>query len=413
MSVYAVGATNPASAQETGARLAVARRSRGVSQEQAAAHLGVSRPTLIAIEKGTRAARPDELQMLAQLYGRSVHELVSNRPFVADFAPLFRATQAPGISHVALDEAVEAFRRACEDYLTLEEMLAAPMPRYLYPEPYAPGGLGAAAAAEEIATLERSRLSAGQGPIADLPQFLEADAGLRVFVLPLEEFHIAGMFAYTDRLGGCVLVNGTHPQTRQNWSLAHEYAHFLLDRYREDVTVLAFERRPKTEQFADAFAASFLMPAAGLRQRFRRIVQSRSDFTVADLCLLADQYGVSVEAMARRLESLGSLRSSTWETLAGEGVDAGKLRQHLGLRTPLARRIHLPERFVLLAVQAFEDERITESELMRMLRCSRVETRETVERLTRPTEMAIAGDTYELELDYGESLRVGAGEQAG
>src|SRR5207249_6179 len=134
--------------------------------------------------------------------------------------------------------------------------------------------------------------------IPDILGVLENEVGLRVFVLPLEEFKIAGMFAFTDRLGGCVLANGSHPQTRQNWTLAHEYGHFLTDRFQEEITVLVeYERKPRAEQFADSFAAAFLMPAAGLRQRFRRIVQSRSDFTVADLCLLADQYAVSVEAM--------------------------------------------------------------------------------------------------------------------
>jgi Zn-dependent peptidase ImmA (M78 family)/transcriptional regulator with XRE-family HTH domain len=396
---------------DVGSRLAAARRSRGLSQEEVAERLGVSRPTLIAIEKGVRAPKQDELQLLAQLFGRTIHELVSPRPFVADFAPMFRATQVTGVTQVAVQAAVEEFKRACEDYLALEEMLGAPMPRLNYPEPYSVGGLGVQAAAEEIAAMERSRLGMGIGPIPDILDVLETDVGLRVFVLPLGEFHIAGMFAFTDRLGGCVLVNGTHPATRQNWSMAHEYAHFLLDRYKEDVTVLAYERKPKNEQFADALAGSFLMPAAGLRQRFRRIVQSRKDFTVADLCLLADQYSVSVEAMTRRLEAIGSLKRDTWDELAGQGMDAAKVQRHLGLQAHRSRRVRLPERYVGLAVQAFEEERITESELMRLLRCSRVEAREIVDRLTRPTEMDVAGETYELELAFGDSLPVTAGER--
>ncbi|HZP82912.1 MAG TPA: XRE family transcriptional regulator, partial [Chthonomonadaceae bacterium] len=309
--------SKPVAPAELGRRLAAARRSRNLSQEEVAQRLEISRPTLVAIEKGTRPVKPEELTLLAQLYGRSVHELVSQRPFVADFAPMFRVTQVTEVAPEAVSEAVKTFQQACEDYLALETLLDAPMPRYTYPEPYALGGLSAQAAAEEVATMERSRLNLGQGPLADLLEVLENDVGLRVFVLPLAEFKIAGMFAYTDRLGGCLLVNGQHPLTRQNWSMAHELAHFLLDRFREDITILfEYERKPRAEQFADAFAASFLMPAAGLRQRFRRIVQSRNDFTVADLCLLADQYAVSVEAMTRRLESLGCVQPGTWEQLS-------------------------------------------------------------------------------------------------
>jgi Zn-dependent peptidase ImmA (M78 family)/transcriptional regulator with XRE-family HTH domain len=397
---------------ELGRRLATARRTRNLSQEEVADKLGVSRPTLVAIEKGTRATKPDELILFAQLYGRSVHELVSQREFIADFAPMFRMTQASDVSSEAVDAAVKMFQRACEDYLALETLMDAPMPRYQYPEPYSPGGLSPQSAAEEVATMERSRLNLGQGPIPNLLEVLENDMGLRVFVLVLGEFKIAGMFVYTDRLGGCVLVNGQHPHTRQNWSMAHEYAHFLTDRFREDITILfEYKRRPAEEQFADAFAASFLMPAAGLRQRFRRIVQSRKDFTVSDVCLLADQYGVSVEAMTRRLQSLRCVQEGTWEELSAQGIESSRVRAHLGLNSPNGVRQRLPERYVRLAVQAFEDERITESELMRLLHCSRVEAREIVDALTQPTEVGLSGEMYQLDLNFGDTLRLDPGEK--
>ena len=48
-------------------RLVAARKSAGLTQEEAANHLGVSRPTFIAIEKGTRRPRPDELVKLAEI----------------------------------------------------------------------------------------------------------------------------------------------------------------------------------------------------------------------------------------------------------------------------------------------------------------------------------------------------------
>ncbi|MCH7980394.1 MAG: helix-turn-helix transcriptional regulator, partial [Proteobacteria bacterium] len=59
-----------------GSRLASARKARDITQESAAEALGCSRPTLIAIEKGTRRAKPEEIVTLARLYGRRVHGLV-------------------------------------------------------------------------------------------------------------------------------------------------------------------------------------------------------------------------------------------------------------------------------------------------------------------------------------------------
>lgn len=402
---------------ELGSRLAVARKNRNLSQEDVAQRLEVSRPTLVAIEKGTRPIKPDELMLLSQLYERSVHELVGQREFVSGLVPMFRMTQitkVTDIPQVAIDESIKIFQKACEDYLALESILDAPTPRYLYPAPYEGGALNPQSAAEEAAMLERSRLNLGLGPLSDLLEILENEVGLRVFALPLKEFKIAGMYAYTDRLGGCVLINGAHPKTRQNWSLAHEYAHFLKDRYKEDITFLFdYERKPKSEQFADAFAASFLMPAAGLRHRFRRIVQSRGDFTVADLCLLAEQYAVSVEAMTRRLESLGCMQPGAWEGLRSQGFDSSRMRSHLGLQTSQSQNHHLPDRYVNLAAQAFEEEKITETEFARLLRCSRVEARENLDRLIRPTEVGVSGESYRLDLDFGSSLGLAIAERVG
>jgi hypothetical protein len=155
-----------------------------------------------------------------------------------------------------------------------------------------------------------------------------------------------------------------------------------------------------------------LMPGAGLRPRFRKIVQSRGDFTVADLCFLADQYAVSVEAMTRRLETLACIPRGTWERLSAQGVQGRREQAHLGIAGRSIERVRLPERYRRLAVQAFEEDRITESELMRLLRCSRVEARETVEALTWTRDVDTAGQPYQLELDFGEVVGVTAAEKS-
>jgi Zn-dependent peptidase ImmA (M78 family) len=178
------------------------------------------------------------------------------------------------------------------------------------------------------------------------------------------------------------------------------------------VTVLVeYERKPRSEQFADCFAASFLMPAGGLRLRFRRIVQSRGDFTVADLCYLAGQYAVSVEAMTRRLETLGGIPRGTWERISAQGVQGSREQAYLGIKSRRPERLRLPERYRRLAVQAFEEEKITESELMRLLRSSRVEARETVESLTQTCDLDSAGRPYQLELDFGEVVAISPSEK--
>src|SRR5262249_51981863 len=74
-----------------GQRLAEARKARGLTQEDVAAFLGYSRPTYIAIEKGERPAKGDEIIRLATYFGRSVHELVRPGEPVIALQPHLRA----------------------------------------------------------------------------------------------------------------------------------------------------------------------------------------------------------------------------------------------------------------------------------------------------------------------------------
>src|SRR5687768_2499307 len=77
-----------------GQRLEEARKARGVTQEEAADHLGCSRPTYIGIEKGERRAKPEEILKLAAFFGRRVHEIVRPGEPVADLQPHLRAQVA-------------------------------------------------------------------------------------------------------------------------------------------------------------------------------------------------------------------------------------------------------------------------------------------------------------------------------
>jgi transcriptional regulator with XRE-family HTH domain len=62
-----------------GQRIAEARKARGKTQEEVAEFLDCSRPTYIAIEKGDRGAKADEIVKLASFLGRKVNELVPER----------------------------------------------------------------------------------------------------------------------------------------------------------------------------------------------------------------------------------------------------------------------------------------------------------------------------------------------
>jgi hypothetical protein len=140
---------------------------------------------------------------LSRLYGRGVNELIRDREVTEEFAIQFRAAIAQADRHhTELERAIQEYQQLCEDYLELERLCGAPLTRN-YPSPYSVEGISPEEAAEDIASAERNRLGLGDGPILRLREILESDIGLRSFY-PRLPSHIAGMFAYTERVGGCI-----------------------------------------------------------------------------------------------------------------------------------------------------------------------------------------------------------------
>lgn len=390
-----------------GRRLQEARKARGLTQQEAAEALSVARTTVTAIEKGDRRARAEELARLAAIYGRRVNELVGPREPLPDFAVQFRAATA-GIG-TAIDQhdvsaAIRDFQRLCEDYRELERLNGITA-YHAYPNQYPAPSVSAGLVAQDIATTERNRLALGDGPLLRFRELLEEDVGLRVFSVALPS-RIAGLFAYTDELGGCIAVNAKHPLERRRWTLAHEYGHFLTSRYHSEVAILgAYERRPVAERLADAFAGCFLMPETGLRRRFNEASRSGDGrLTAADVCRLAHLYVVSVEAMMLRLEQLGLLPRGTWERLSDRGFKVREAQQQLGLTPQEVFDRRLPARYEFLAVRAFEAEELSEGELARFLRTDRVSARRTVQRLTNETYLPEQGELATLPIDMSRDL---------
>src|SRR6185437_1531445 len=81
---------NHLSDQEIGQRLRIAREAAKLRQEDAAERLGMSRTTVVAIEKGDRRARFEEVRAFAQLYGTSVNALLRDEAVHVNLTPKFR-----------------------------------------------------------------------------------------------------------------------------------------------------------------------------------------------------------------------------------------------------------------------------------------------------------------------------------
>jgi Zn-dependent peptidase ImmA (M78 family)/DNA-binding XRE family transcriptional regulator len=374
-----------------------ARKKMGMTQADAARVIDAARTTLVAIEKGERRLKPNELIQLARAYGRSVSDFVRPTPAIEPFEVQFRAVyHRQEQEELQINPVIEHFEQLCRNYLELEQIMDAPMSR-TYPPEYRCNTLPLEAAAENIALAERQRLGLGDGPLPLLRDILEISVGIRVFYLKMPA-RFSEIYSYDQQLGACMAINQNHYEERRRWSMAHGYLHFLAHRHKP---VLDFDgqyqRRPESEQLAESFPKYFLMPTSGLLRRFTDMSSAHGKFTTTNLFTLANFYGVSIEALALRMEGMALLRTGTWDRLRDRGIKVRKVQQDLGLQETAHRSDQLPVHYQHLAIDALEQGKITEGRFADFLEVDRIEARRIAEEL-RNHSAGIDDEIISLEL---------------
>ena len=374
-----------------------ARKKMGMTQADAARVIDAARTTLVAIEKGERRLKPNELIQLARAYGRSVSDFVRPTPAIEPFEVQFRAVyHRQEQEELQINPVIEHFEQLCRNYLELEQIMDAPMTR-TYPPEYRCNTLPLEAAAENIALAERQRLGLGDGPLPLLRDILEISVGIRVFYLKMPPKY-SEIYSYDSQLGACMAINQNHYEERRRWSMAHGFLHFLAHRHKP---VLDFDgqyqRRPESEQLAESFPKYFLMPTSGLLRRFNDMSSVHGKFTTTNLFTLANYYGVSLEALANRLEDLALLPTGSWARLRDRGIKVRKVQQDLGLQETAHRSDQLPVHYQHLAIDALEQGKITEGRFADFLEVDRLEARRIAEEL-RNHSAGIDDEMISLEL---------------
>jgi Zn-dependent peptidase ImmA (M78 family)/DNA-binding XRE family transcriptional regulator len=360
---------------ELGERLRSARSGANLTQDAAATAIGMARTTLVAIEKGQRAVRPDELWAFARLYGVSAGKLMSPDAVHVDLSARFRRAEGKKAS-LAAAEALALLNRLATGAVQLERLLGQPL-RTDYPPPIRvnPGIVNQQA--EDAAINLRTRLGVGLGPIPDPISLLELELGLRIFFRPLAA-KISGLYAYDPSIGACILINANHHWKRRIQTAAHETGHFVSDRSHADILDEEEVSVSTEERFAKRFGSAFLMPASGVRARFEQIVGADNRFDVRELILLARQFGAATEAMCRRLEELNLLPQGTWDSMRERGFASDLERNVIGETSAQPKPGLVSAHLAYLAVIAIERELLSEGQACDLLAVDRLELREAL-----------------------------------
>ncbi|MFN6951137.1 MAG: ImmA/IrrE family metallo-endopeptidase [Albidovulum sp.] len=390
---------NELSAQEIGRRLRLARENADIRQDEAAQVIGMSRPTLVSIEKGTRRVRIQELQALARHYGVSVNAILRREAVHTDLIPRFRKLRETEDDHTL--EAIQLLNDLVKAEVELENVLGVERRRH-YPAERGINEGDVLELAEKHAQELRDWLGLGSGPIVDIFSIIELDLGIRLYQRRLSsKSRVAGLFTYDDAVGACILLNANHPLERRIQSAAHEVGHFYGTRRVPEVLEDNEQFLSRDERYANAFGRAFLTPRKSFEESFRQLTAGADKLTRRHVILLAHQHNLSREAAVRRLEELDLVRKGTWEWFKRNGgIKDEQAREVLGTAAmrpdPAKDDANRPvsHRLSLMAHAAWKRGLMSEGQLAELLKLRRVEVRGLIDQIE--LEESVTDDLLKL-----------------
>ena len=292
-----------------GIKLRIERENLGLTQEDLAKAVGLSSEFISLLELGKRMPSLDSLKSIAEFLKKDVSYFMRERENA--FERLFsqKTLNSPAKSEL------KKFKKYCVDYLKLEETVGRRLdlaPAYSHISP------------ERLALEERRRLGLGTSPIRNIFLLVEMN-GLRVYRQALsDECKINGLFLYFDvKEAAFALVNKNLSEGEQALVTAHEYYHYLRDRYTDPIVdnpdvfmeeyVSLYHPR---EKFAQIFARRFLIPPTKVKAVIEKDLKSdRLEFE--DVIYLKRYFGVSTLALIQTLRELDYIDYSQYKKFQG------------------------------------------------------------------------------------------------
>ncbi|WP_067653994.1 helix-turn-helix domain-containing protein [Nocardia harenae] len=334
-----------------GARIAAARTSLELTQDNLANRAGIERTALVRIEKGERKVSAVELVSLAAVLETPLAW------FVRDPLPtvVSRRSEAVPTHEVTarLDRELELF---AGDVATLVSRNViepvADRPTWSTPRSHAES--------ERLAGEVRRHLSAGSDPLLDLGRVAET-FGLYSCSLPLGAGGADGALVEVAEGCGAAVIDGDTRSGRRRMSLAHELGHWLFgDVY--DATA------GDAERMVNSFAAYLLAPRAGVA----KLRQDHPGESARDRAIrVAGTYRMSWSAVILHLRNLSEITEDDYRSMEGRVPVPGEFAKlAIVLDTDELRPPSVSPGMAAAIVAAYVDRRMTAARALELLRGS-------------------------------------------
>jgi Zn-dependent peptidase ImmA (M78 family)/transcriptional regulator with XRE-family HTH domain len=270
-----------------GAVLAIARKSRGMTQTELADVVGVTQPAINRYESGERDPDKKTLTKLAEVLGVTEELLTHGTRFRGALAvdAHMRRQKTTKASTWRQMEARLNLLRVHASFLFEEVSIAS--------DQHVPSFDPEFTTPEAAARMVRAQWRMPMGPVVNLTSWMES-AGCLIFEEDFETQRIDGLSQWVGD-HPAALINANASPDRKRLTKAHELGHLVLHSNAPTEFM---------EDEANRFAAEFLMPEEEIRHELRRL----------DLGKLRDlkrEWGVSMQALLERAYRLELLNSES------------------------------------------------------------------------------------------------------
>lgn len=300
-----------------GSRLKVARDARGLSGENLAARIGITRQAISSYELGESSPRPEVLRLMSEVLGLPIDyfclpENASSSDSV-DTTVFYRSLSAATKNARQSSQARFKWFRSISAYLSeFVEFPAVNFPDFSLPD--TPEQISVDDI-ESIAEDTRHFWNLNYGPISNIVWLLENN-GAFVGRYSLNASELDAFSQLIDSRPFFILNSDKDCAVRSRFDIAHELGHIVLHRNMPKPLYSLREHFKLMEDQAHRFAGAFLFPR---RPFIEEVLSPDLDFFSA----IKQRWGVSIAAMLMRSKDLGLVNEieaqSLWRKYSRQG----------------------------------------------------------------------------------------------
>ncbi len=279
-----------------GERLNQLRLARNLTLDALSAQIGgmVTKQALSKYERNQAQPSPLVLTRLSTALGVKANYFLSPPQITAEFIAYRKATSLLEREKARIKSVVT---QSLEDRFRVQTLIGQTTADVL---PWNELAISSLEETEKQASYMRTAWDLGTSPIGDLVGTLEEHQLCILFVEADDKFDGIAALGYDasgDVFAGAIVSRQDVPGERQRLSLSHELGHL----------VLKVPGNIDEEKAAFRFGSAFLVPADRL---IREIGTKRSYIHISELLILKKQFGISIQALLRRMLDLGIINES-------------------------------------------------------------------------------------------------------